>query len=319
MLKFAKKISFLVIIVSIISTTIFCVGEFGFSNVYKNNYQKGWVYQYRAIQNADRDKNKIILFGSSYLTFGVDIDRLSQETGMPVYALGIHSGMGMNYVFETVEKFTNEGDIVVFPFLYVDEVDYGMDLINISLDNEPDLYFDFFKEHPLEVLRGAGKATYRKLYQTFHDLVKGQTDDNITVYDARAFDPSNGNLIYDRPSCIADDETLYDWDYDFNKIDPTYIAQVSQIIDMCDEKGASFYMAYAPIIYSSVTSSKDEIQEYTTGLKNTFDVPFIFDLEDVFVTKKYVYDLPMHMNNTGKVFYTDMIYNGLSQYVVFTD
>lgn len=61
---------------------------------------------------------KIILVGGSNLPFGVKSKMIEDEFGMPVVNMGLHAGLGMNFILSEVEKDIHEGDIVVVSLEY---------------------------------------------------------------------------------------------------------------------------------------------------------------------------------------------------------
>ncbi len=315
--RFYKKLAVLLVLVLSLSAAAFGLVFFGIHGTYDNNYQKGFVYQYRALQKADADVPKIMVIGGSYMTFSVDSSQLGKETGMPSYTLGIHGGMGMCYILETAEKFINEGDIVVMPFSPFTENDYGMDLIYLSLDSEPDMFWDFFKKHPEQVVKSAGAAVYTKVYG-LQEYIRYRGGGINSVYDARAFDPDTGNLVYKRTKCIADHKDLYEEKaYRLSDIDDSCYKKLNEFAEFCKRKGATLYLTHAPAFQGAVISSDEEISAYQKALEEKLQAPFLSDLKGVFMPKEYMYDGAMHMNDTGKRYYTHKLYEDLCRYEDF--
>ncbi len=321
--KFYRKLAALSVVTLLISVVVFSSVFFGIRGIYADNYQKGFVYQYRALQKADQNKPKIIVLGGSYMTFAVDSRQLGEESGMPAYTLGIHSGMGMCYILETAEKFIGKGDIVIMPFFPFTENDYGMDLIFVSMDSEPDLFFDFFRQHPLQVIKSSGAAAYTKLYGLLYSLqryIRHKEDGSASVvYNAGAFDPDTGNLIYERTGCIAGEQDLYIKKvYEINDIDTNCYNELNEFAEFCKGKGASFYLTHAPIFEGAVISSDEEINLYQEELEERLPVPFLSDLREVLMPLEYIYNGAMHMNDAGKRYYTHKLYEDLSKYIDFS-
>lgn len=61
---------------------------------------------------------KIILVGGSNLPFGVKSKMLEDSLGMPVVNMGLHAGLGMNFILSEVEKDIHQGDVVVVSLEY---------------------------------------------------------------------------------------------------------------------------------------------------------------------------------------------------------
>ena len=56
---------------------------------------------------------KIILVGGSNLPFGVKSQVIEEVMGMPVADMGLHAGLGLNFILSEVEKDIHEGDRVI--------------------------------------------------------------------------------------------------------------------------------------------------------------------------------------------------------------
>lgn len=56
---------------------------------------------------------KIILVGGSNLPFGIKSQEIEAALGMPVVDMGLHAGLGLNFILSEVEKDVYEGDVVV--------------------------------------------------------------------------------------------------------------------------------------------------------------------------------------------------------------
>lgn len=61
---------------------------------------------------------KIVLVGGSNLPFGVKSHMIEEQTGIPVVNMGLHAGLGMNYILSEVEASIHENDIVIVSLEY---------------------------------------------------------------------------------------------------------------------------------------------------------------------------------------------------------
>lgn len=113
MRKFLVKSSlFLVLVLTVLWLALFLVPN--------NKIPDGSLF-------ASRDKHqrlsslpspKIILVGGSNLPFGVKSRVLEDAFGMPVVNMGLHAGLGMNFILSEVEKDIHEGDWVIVSLEY---------------------------------------------------------------------------------------------------------------------------------------------------------------------------------------------------------
>lgn len=319
MKKYLIKLISLLLATLLLCSAVFFGVFFGIQGLYVNSYQKGFLYQYRALQNSDPNQPKIIVIGGSYMTFAVDSAQLSEETGMPAYTLGIHSGMGMNYLFDTAKKFINPGDIVVLSFNPFTSGEYGMDLIYLSIDGQSDMLLELFADKPLEVLKSAGDLITNKLYSYAQARQKG-IDNPDGVYSADAFD-TVGNLIFDRSEYCAVDEDLYkDYSLDVNDLNSQAVRDVNDLYDCCLLKGAAMYSIYCPSFVGYYGASEREATyQYQLVYEDMIKAPLLADIWDVRVDKEYIYNGALHLNNEGAKYYTGLITEGLKSYNVRVD
>lgn len=247
------------------------------------------------------------------MTFAVDSQELSSQLAVPVYTLGIHSGMGMEYIIETAKKIANEGDTILFSFIPYEANQYGMDLIFLSLNGEPDMFLEFFKKHPTEVVKSMGAATVTKLYG-IKDYIKKRDIEAENVYDARSFDRNNGNLIYKRDACVREKDYLQKFKGNLNvdAIDDECFVDVIDLATYCENQNIKFDIMYAPFYtgyYGEVT--KGELQKYQQELENKLKFKFIVDISECEVPMGYIYDEALHLNDNGKKYYTDLMSYGI--------
>lgn len=61
---------------------------------------------------------KVVLVGGSNWPFGVKSPMIEETLGMPVVDMGLHAGLGLDFILSEVEKDIQEGDIVVVSLEY---------------------------------------------------------------------------------------------------------------------------------------------------------------------------------------------------------
>lgn len=61
---------------------------------------------------------KVILVGGSNWPFGVKSQMIEGALGMPVVDMGLHAGLGMNFILSEVEEDIHEGDLVIVSLEY---------------------------------------------------------------------------------------------------------------------------------------------------------------------------------------------------------
>ncbi len=299
MIRFVRKSLAVLLSALIISGVLGGSVTLATKNIYKDNYQKGFVYQYRRLHQADKNKPKIIVFGGSYLSFSLNTKEMEELTGVPTYELGVQSNMGMCYNIELIEDYVNEGDVVVFPFEDFTKDDYGMDLIYITIESEPDMFFEFLKNHPKELLTAWPRCVYRRVAGLFR-----KTSD--PYYTAEAFDRDYAYYNLDRPEPVMTPEELHDAGYAYvtQDIDPSCIERLNELNSLCEKKGAKLCITLAPMCKESVWTEKEGRDVYWDYLKDNLDAEVVCEMEDFFYDSSLAFNGNMQLNNAGMEKYT---------------
>lgn len=111
MLKLTVKYIFAVIIATLLY--IFIVYKDMSYNVLNNysNYHAAIIDKINLLEKSS--PGKILLLGGSNIAFGVNSDKLHLASNLQVVNLGLHIGMGLNITFKIIDKYIQNGDIVI--------------------------------------------------------------------------------------------------------------------------------------------------------------------------------------------------------------
>ncbi|MGN1235195.1 MAG: hypothetical protein ACI4U2_04385, partial [Christensenellaceae bacterium] len=266
--------------------------------------------QYRALQASDPDKAKILVLGDSSMAFAVDSAQLSSLTGMPCYTLGMQGGMGKEYIFELAKPYIREGDLVIFPFTGYSANYYGADLILLSLEHEPDLYWDYMAKHPFSALFRLKDRVMVKV----KGLAEGKEDERGNdFYQSAAFDET-GNLVFYRPSgryASALENSAEQYFYE-GMVSSLAINKINRYAAYCEKTGATFVLTAGPVYEKKVASSQEQVEAFEKWFRSKMDAPLIVEQwSDSFYEKKYMYDTAIHMSSPGMKVYTNDLYEDL--------
>ena len=272
MKKFVVKLLAMTALVSLCCGGIFAWAFLGgLKNVWPVTYQKGFVYQYRALERMPKDQPKVLIIGGSYIVFSIDGPFLEKELGMPVRLLGVHSGMGMTYIFEQARKFINKGDVVIFPVVDDSCAEYGMPLIYITIGDEIDLMKEFVVNHYDKVIPTFGQGVQTRVLTALKNVIAcgRKLPPRLPIYDARLFCSSNGFYCLERKS---------EWHgglgkrilLDVRKIDAETRDMIRAFSAFVKSKGARFVMPYAPQPLELIASTAAELDEFDRSMSVLF-------------------------------------------------
>lgn len=84
---------------------------------------------------------KIIVLGGSNVSFGLDSKVIENQLSMPIVNMGIHAGIGLEYMVNDIKPFVKKGDLVVlipeYEHFYTDDFYGGMELVQMVFEIEP--------------------------------------------------------------------------------------------------------------------------------------------------------------------------------------
>ena len=103
--------------------------------------------------------------------------------------------------------------------------------------------------------------------------------------------------------------------YTMKDVDPTCIVKLNELNALCEEKGAKLYLTFAPIAELSVFTVQEGRDQYFTDLDDGLDASFICRLDDCFYQPSMIYNINMHLNNTGMKKYTEDLAEMLKPYI----
>jgi len=133
---FLKLVSLLLIIIIFnVLFILFVKKIYAFKN---NDYLSSMIAKHKTLENMK--SKKIIFIGGSNLAFSQDSCSISKSAKKPVINMGLHGGLGLNYMMEEIKDNTNKGDTVIIVPEYdnfFDVYDGDITLAMLIMDHYP--------------------------------------------------------------------------------------------------------------------------------------------------------------------------------------
>lgn len=82
------------------------------NNKDQNAYMKAIVNKHYRANKIN--KPKLIFSGGSNLVFGLDSKKVEEEIGLPVVNMGLHAGLGLDFILKELMDVSKPNDIIVF-------------------------------------------------------------------------------------------------------------------------------------------------------------------------------------------------------------
>ena len=284
--------------------------------LYEDSYQSVVTRQYDSLRKIREPK--VIVLGTSYVTFSVDADLLEQELGMPCQIFGCHLGMGTRYFFDMSKEWIGEGDIVVYPIWEADMNYYGTELILTGIEGRTDLLFSLPPGAVKGVLAGSRDIITKKLYEPLRGWLfpaeKERADSGVDpIYNIASFDEKGTMKALRQESWTEEVPEDQKKRYDSRAYSKEYIAFLNEFDAFCAERGAVFCLTYPTILDAAVENSEEELKTFDSWLREQVTAPVITDIGDTLMPKEEIYNGVMHCNTMGAERYSRMLAEDIRQ------
>jgi len=292
----------------------FCAVVYGLTGgrYARPSYQKGFVYQVRALERqACGTGPKVLLIGGSYLNFGVNMPLFRKLIGRPAYTLGIHSAMGESYVLETAKRFVNPGDTVVYIFEPVRHDDFGMPLIYQTLDGETDMMRDFALHHPILFATTFPEECAHRVHELLLwklNLGKGRPFEWEGIYHERAFDRQTGDMTFPRECKYKKGQRAPFVTFAAKEIPMESFDILNEFEGHCRKRGARLVIAFIPYLEDAIVPTGEKrraaIEDYESHIRRNAAAPVIAHQREQLYPLEMMYDREKHLNDRGAEDYT---------------
>ncbi len=84
---------------------------------------------------------KIMVLGGSNVSFGLDSKVIGSQLNIPILNMGIHAGIGLEYIVNDIKPYVKKGDLIVlipeYEHFYTDDFYGDMELVQMVFEIEP--------------------------------------------------------------------------------------------------------------------------------------------------------------------------------------
>lgn len=256
---------------------------------------------------ADIKENKVIITGGSNVLFGMRTEQISKKLNIPVYNLGVHAGLGIDFIIDDAKKVLKRGDVVIMPLEY-DHFQTDQRVTKLAFD-----YYNAFDKDELNRI-----SKFDRLDYGFKFAFQVKPFDNIQSIIKSIQNSRNGTPLVENPMGYNSknlnkhgDQTNHPGVHDLSAFGPIGIPEnFSETVGLkmmkdfntwAKENGISLFITYPNTIYFKKYDTP-AYKEYFNSLNNYFSdnrISTIGKPSDFFYDKKYFYDTMYHLNDEG--------------------
>ncbi len=144
-------------------------------------------------------QKKIILLGGSNLSFGINSKEIENALKKPVINMGIHAGVGLEFMINDIKPYISEGDTVIlvpeYEHFYTDNFYGEMELISVLFDIEPQSKKIINKDQWFHLLKYLPTYSAKKIKNFLPSILKNK-EEPISIYDKNSFNENGDAYLH---------------------------------------------------------------------------------------------------------------------------
>ncbi len=258
---------------------------------------------------------RLILAGGSNLAFGIDSPLIESSMGIPAINLGLHAGLGLDFIINELSSVVRDGDIVFLSVeLFLDKNgDYKMKKKITEFLPEAENYFNviycdeisyWFFENKINIFNNLNYiiSPYRK-----NNI---RVIDSIDIYSRKNFN-KNGDMIGHFNLKSSKKLSKYRLEYRYYE----GIDKLNSFYKTAQSKNVKVYFLYPNFVESQYIEYNDAIKKYTIDLESALKIPIINKSDTFVLNDSLFFDTAYHLNKSGREIRTKRLLKYIEKYV----
>lgn len=258
-----------------------------------NDYMLAMQDKHQRIEQIKQPK--LIISGGSNTVFGIDSKTLQDSLGVPVVNLGLHAGLGIQFILNELKSVIKNGDVVLLSFEYfIGDGDYNLKKFTSKLYPKANAYYnkDFMNE------LSASIYTTRQGVVGFFKAQKNK--DKTSVYSRNGFNEYGDLVSYlnqTAPNVLKNRNELQ-----FKKWEG--ITWLNAFNQFAKAKNVTVYLMFPSYPKTEYERNKNVIQQLYIDLNNNLNFNLLGTPQDFVFDDKFFFDTVYHLNGEGRILKT---------------
>lgn len=255
---------------------------------------------------------KIVMVGGSNVSFGLDSKIVSDTFKRPVINMGVHAGLGLEYIVNDVKPYIRPGDVVVlipeYEQFYTDNFYGEMELVAVLFDVDPAGRKTVDARQWWHLAKYIPTYAARKLKNYIPALLHKRTPLPVDIYHRESFNEYGDAYIH---------WALPDQDYQparknkgDEKVKPEVLTFLSDLRSYVESMGASLLLLPPVIEHESYLNQENMVDSVAADLKKT-GIPFAAEPAKYKFAANYFFNSYYHLNRRGVEVRTQLLISDL--------
>jgi hypothetical protein len=245
---------------------------------------------------------RLVFIGGSNLAFGIDSKKISDSLALPVANLGLHAGLGLNFILNEARENIKPNDVIVLSTEYFLPPQGSLKLQSQLIDvNQRAI--KYAANGVADYIRLLNRNFQRCLSTVFYMGLHKLTAQRVTekVYQRDAFSAEGDNIahLFDDTKHPIDFNAAYKNEYTDG------IQALNQFIDFAKSANAKVYYIYPNYPKSAFVLHHSSINWFASEINQKLNCQVLGTPADFVLDDSLYYDSFYHLNKTGRKMRTD--------------
>lgn len=260
---------------------------------------------------------RLILVGGSSVAFGIDSPNLQAQLPYQVINMGIHAGLGAEFMLNEVKSNVKSGDIVVISLEYETfdkfppDPKQVIDSVEARKENIAFLPFSY-----VPALLDAGLIQIGSFLRRSGALIQFGELERLPYYTRAGFNQYGDTVAHyplpDDTKKLAGEGRYYQ--FESERIQRT-IQAMNQFYEFCRSQGAQVFFIYPPLMPRVLDMNQAEIAKIETALTQALQFPILGNPKELAYSDTDYFDTRYHLNQRGVRQRTEDLARHLSPYL----
>jgi hypothetical protein len=291
-----KKFIYSVIVFSLLIATIYTIISLIVKpeSMATNDYMAAIIDKHNRIDQLNSPK--IIFAGGSNLAFGLNSEEIEDELSVPVVNLGLHAGLGLNFILNELKSIIKSGDVVFLSIEYFLDSDGTYKLKKETSNNykEAQKYYTFDLRNEILINIDETRNNIKSYKKT--KKIASNSKPEIEIYSRKAFN-KHGDVIAHcekTPPKELNDRGIFTYRY-WSGID-----ELNDFYSYAKSKNVEVFFIYPNLPITEFKKNQEVISKLSIDLANNLKIEILNRPSDFVFPDSLFFDTVYHLNGKGR-------------------
>lgn len=253
-----------------------------------NDYMAAIIDKHERIDSIKSPK--IIFSGGSNLPFGIDSKMIQDALHIPVVNLGLHAGLGLDFMLNELRSCIKSGDIVLISTEYfLDNGDYNLKKFTQKIYPKAQNFYT--KNYLLEI-----QANIENTRNHLKSFLKQKKKNEVSVYSRESFNTYGDialQLTILAPKNIKADHILHYHHWEG-------IQKLNDFNRFAETKNVKVFFVYPAYPESKYLKNKTAIAKLNQDMKKELQFKILGQANDFMMSDSLFFDTTYHLISKGR-------------------